>query len=361
LRSRLPALVALTTLACGGVRIPAPATIFPLTTTWTTPLPGERIEGDLATDGVRVFVATREGAVRAIDAATGTLLWKIDGRAGRLSAAPTLLILRSPEGAVERLDPETGFTLWRRDSGVEGVWPATLTDTHALVAGEGLTCLRLADGQTTWTAADARQASAPPAVAVERVLLPETGGTLRCLSMIDGTTLWTHAAGGEILASPTVDGDGRVFVGTMAPSILALDLRKGDRRWRWKRGAGVATPATVLDGRVLVASQESVLFAMKPGGGDIVWRAPLPSRPWSGPLLMGSAVLVACHEAELVGYDGRNGKRLGSLKLPAPFATRPVLLAGRVVLGLRGEAAVVALQVPAPGASPSPSPPSPRP
>ena len=355
MRSRLLTLLAVTALACGGVRIPPPATIFPLTTAWSAAFEGERIEGDLATDGTRVFVATREGNLRALDPLTGSVLWKRSGRPGRLSAAETLLILRSPDGTIERLDPETGLPLWRRETGIPGAWPAVVSPGHVLVAGKGLVCLRLADGQRVWTAVADGESSAPPVVAGERVLVPEAGGTLRCLRLEDGSALWTHAAGGEILAPPTVDYRGRVFLGTMAPSILALDIREGKRQWRWKRGAGVATPAAVLGERVLVASQESVLFSMKSGGGAIVWRAPLPSRPWSGPLLMGSAVLVACHETEIVGYDGRDGRRLGNLKLPAPFATRPVLLGTRVLLGLRGPAAVVALHVPVPGASPQPS------
>ena len=127
----------------------------------------------------------------------------------------------------------------------------------------------------------------------------------------------------------------------------------------------------ILDDTVLFATHENVLYALKRGSGKMVWRAGLPSRPLGGPVLMGTAVLVACFENDVVGFDGRTGRRLGALRTTAEIRTPPLLVSGRLYIGLR-DRTVVALQLaaapppqasPEPEASPvwSPSPPPPSP
>ena len=69
----------------GTPRPPPRRRCSPLAAAWKTLL-GEFVVPPLATDGRRVYVATRDGAVRALDLATGAVAWKAEGFAGRLSA-----------------------------------------------------------------------------------------------------------------------------------------------------------------------------------------------------------------------------------------------------------------------------------
>ncbi|HEY6554331.1 MAG TPA: PQQ-binding-like beta-propeller repeat protein, partial [Vicinamibacteria bacterium] len=115
--------------------VPTP---FPMTTLWTTPL-GESIEGNLAANDGAVFVATRDGVVRALAPATGVVLWKAEGPARRvISAGSGHLVARGLDGTVSSLNLGDGATRWTAASGVKGDLAALVTEDLVVVAGEGL-------------------------------------------------------------------------------------------------------------------------------------------------------------------------------------------------------------------------------
>ena len=334
--------------ACHG-RPVVPPDVFPMGTAWTSPV-GESIEGPLATDGVRLFVATRDGAVQALSLATGSVAWRVEGRPGVVGWGPGLVAVREEDGTVWGMEAETGHARWKVESGIAGAIPPVVSADAVLVAGEGLALLDPATGAARWSV------PAPPAVKGRplewgsRVLAGEADGALRCREAATGALAWAFPTGG-IVAAPIVDDRERVLFGTTDRRFLALHLKDGGQRWRWKVGADVQGPAVVLGDKVLFASHDDVLYALNRGSGNMAWRAALPSRPLGGPLLAGTAVLVACFENEVVGFDGRTGKKLGSLKTNAEIRTPPVMAGKQLYLGLRDHT-VVALQLAAPEAAP---------
>ena len=354
--------------ACGGRPVLTPD-VFPVETAWTASL-GEAIEGPLATDGTRLFVATRDGAVRGLDLATGSAVWEVRDRTGVVGAGPGLVALRAPDGIVWGMEPETGRTRWKAETGVIGAIPPVVSREAVLVAGEGLTWLDPATGAARWSVPAPPATRGVPLAWGAHVLAGEADGALRSRDAATGALAWAFPTEG-VVAAPVVDDHDRVLVGTTDRRFVALRARDGKQEWRWKVGADVQAPAVVLDDKVLFATHENVLYALKRGSGKMAWRAGLPSRPLGGPMLVGTAVLVACFENDVLGFDGRTGRRLGALRTSAEIRTPPVLVNRRLYVGLRDHT-VVALQmaaVPQPSASPeaeaspvwSPSPPPPSP
>ena len=313
----------------------------------------EALEGPLVTDDLRIYGATHDGTVVALDRRTGLRAWQVGERPGVLSFGAGTLVVREPHGAVWGIDPASGAPRWKSDSEVAGTLPATVSGDRVLVAGEGLVALDVLTGRKVWAVADAPNASAAPVVSGPWILVGEADGTLRCRDAATGKSLWTVATGGRVIAAPIVDDRQRIFIGTTGRRILALGFEKGHTHWRWRTGADVQVPAAVFGDKVLVASHEDVLYAFKRESGDLVWRAALPSRPLAGPLVLGKSVLVACHENEVVGFDGRSGARLGALRAPAEIRTPPLLIEGLLYVGLR-DRSVVALKLGGAGASPLP-------
>jgi outer membrane protein assembly factor BamB len=335
--------IAAATAACAGrARVTGPPPVFPVATLWVTPLP-EGIEAPLATDGARLFVATRDGVVAALDARTGAVAWRVEQRPGALAYGAGALVVRGATGAVWSLDPSSGRERWKAESGVAGALPAVLDDQRVVVGGEGLAALDARNGHALWTAQDQPKVTARPALSPLWVISGEENA-LRRRDAATGRTLWTLAARGPILAPALVDDRRRVFVGTTDRRFAAVDLDDGDVGWRWKVGADVQAPAVVFEDRVLVATHEDVLYAFKRGNGHVAWRSPLPSRPFGAPLLVGGAVLVACHESDLVGFDARTGRRLGAIRTPGEMRAPPVLAQDRLFVGMR-DRSVVALKL----------------
>lgn len=350
-------MLAASSLAACAPRLEVPPAVFPMSQVWVAPL-DDHVVGPVASDGRLVFVATREGSLRAIDVSSGELRWRVPERAGYLAATEGTLVSREADGTVWAIDPATGSARWKSESGIAGELPAVFDGERLVVAGKGLAMLDVAGGGVLWTLPDV-VATAVPVPAGPCLLVAEEGGTLRCRAPDSGKPLWSWTAGGAIHARAVVDDEGRILLGTAAREFVAVKLDDGGRRWRWRLGADVRTRAALLGDRVVFASHEAVLYALRRGNGNLAWRATIPSRPVGAPLVLGDGVIVTCYGARpdenlLLGFDGRNGRRLGEMRTPGEIEADPLLVGDRLVLALR-EPRLLALQLAAPS-EPEPAP-----
>jgi outer membrane protein assembly factor BamB len=356
---RFASLLGLLLVAGCAAKPPAPRPpLFPLTAAWKTLL-GDFVVPPLATDGRRVYVATRDGVVRALEPATGEVTWKAGGLPGRLSAAEGVLLVRGDGGVLTSLHPRTGAVRWTADTGVAGTMPAAVDGDRALVAGQGLAAVDLSTGRALWADLSGTPTTTPPVSAGSRLLAGEGDGTLRCRDRATGLSLWVARTARALLAPPLVDeARRRLYLGTTDKRILELSLDRGERGWAWRVGADIAHAGLLLPGQVLFASHDAVLYSLR-RGGNLNWRGALPSRPLSPPLVVGGYVLVACLENELVALAPETGTTAGRLRTAAEIRTAPLLAPGDfVVVGLR-DRSVIAYALP--GSMPAPTPEVPEP
>lgn len=358
-------------LACARPVVFPPA-LFPAKGTWTRAVDGP-IEGPLASDGTRVYVATRDGKVRALDAATGQVVWTRALSPGTtVGAAGDVVVARETDGNVRRLAGADGRDLWSVAARVTGHVAPSVGGSRVFVAGDGVAALDAADGRLLWAAPGTPAVLHPPALISTQVVVVEADGTLRGRDVESGLPLWGRRL--SAAAPPLAGENDRLFLGTSERSVLGLRARDGSRRWRWRLGADVDSTPALSGRRLLVATLEAVLYALDRGNGHMLWRQALPSRPLSSPLVIGEGVLVACRESDLVGFALADGARLGAIRTPGEMRTPPLLVGDRLVVGTRHPWVVTGLQLdltpkkpqpagarrPArPGAPGQPSPPAP--
>jgi outer membrane protein assembly factor BamB len=352
----LALLLAALSLAGCAARRPAPKPpLFPFAPAWKTLL-GDQVVAPLAADGRRVYVASGDGVVRALDPATGAVAWKAEGLPGRLSAADGVLLARADDGTLRSLHPRTGAVRWKCDTGVPGTLPAVLDGDRALVAGRGLAAVELAGGRLLWADTTGAETTAPPVTAGSRLLAGEKDGTLRCRDRMTGLSLWVLRTRGPLIAPPLVDeARRRLYLGTTDKRILEVSLDEGKEGWAWRVGADVGHPGLLLPKLVLFDSYDAVLYALQ-RGGNLAWRGALPSRPLSAPLVFGDDILVACLENELVALAPDTGARVGSFHTSAEIRTPPILVGALVIVGLRDRSVVAyapAAATPPPSAEPA--------
>ena len=211
-----------------------------MTVAWRVSLP-ETAEGPLATDGERIFVATRDGSVHALDRLTGAVVWQTRKQPGWLGYGSGLLALREADGTVWGLDPQTGSARWKAQSGVAGDLPPVIYKDAVLVAGQGLASLRIDSGGILWSIPEPRL-TVPPVPSGPWILVGEAGGTVRNRDSATGRSLWAFPTAQPLRAEPAVDDRQSVLLGTTDRRFVALGIEKGGERWTWKVGADVAAP-----------------------------------------------------------------------------------------------------------------------
>jgi outer membrane protein assembly factor BamB len=193
--------------------------------------------GPMAADAKRLYVATIEHRVLAVNFADGTIDWSVDldaSIAGGVNLVDGKLVVGTFGDKVVALSPQTGETLWE-------------TPTDGWV----------------WQA---------PVIAGETLFATDLSGTLRALTLAGGAPLWTAKMDAAIQAAPLVIGE-RVFAGASDGMVRAYSTASGVQVWELKLEGKVYGKLLADGDKLIVAVNGSKyqLAAIAPDTGTILW------------------------------------------------------------------------------------------
>ena len=199
--------------------------------------------GAMALDAQRLYIATIEHKVYAVDFQSGKVVWSIDADgaiAGGVTLSGGKLYVGTFTGQVLALDAQTGKTLWQAK----------------------------ADGWV-WQA---------PVAAGDTIFATDLKGTLRALSAADGSPAWNKSLGGPVQAAPAVDS-GTVYIGTTGGVVRAYSAADGTQKWEQTITGGVFGTLRLFSGKlyITVSGTKYQLAELAPDSGAIVWTYLEPS------------------------------------------------------------------------------------
>lgn len=327
--------------------------------------------------GKRLFAMDVEAQVRALDADTGELLWRVelapedddDGiLGGGLAFDDGKIYVTTGFAQVIALDAASGKVLWRRSvSGPMRAGP-TVSDGRLFtvtVANE-LYALSVKDGRTLWTHIGITEMAGllgggSPAVQGDIVVAPYSSGEIVALRVQNGRMVWSDSLTSlrrtdpvssiaHIRGRPVIDR-GRVYVVGHSNRTIAIDLASGNRVW--EQPIGSMFGPWVAGDFIYVISNEGELACLLRKDGRIRWVRPLqrfedeedktdPIR-WTGPVLAGDRLLVAGSNGEIWSVSPYTGSLLGSIKVSGPVAISPAI-ADQTVYLLTDDADLIALR-----------------
>jgi outer membrane protein assembly factor BamB len=271
--------------------------------------------GGLALSGNRLFATTPYGELIALDAGTGSVIWR--QRLGTVLGAPTVaggivyVVGRNSEAwAVEADD---GRLRWRIPS----------SEAPSVLVG-----------------------GAAPAVADGRVIFPFPSGEIVAAFPNTGVTLWnSFLAGGrlgtayaginDITSDPVVIG-GTIYAGNQSGRVVAMNARSGTRIWSAREGA--YSPVLVAGGALFFVSDRNELIRLDAGDGSRVWGTELPFYEANrarrrqavfthyGPVLAGGRLVVASGDEVIRLFSPESGALVGSLPLRGGAASHPIVV-----------------------------------
>lgn len=214
----------------------------------------------LVHDGV-VYFGSSDGQVRALDAATGKLLWAYDA-GDPVHSSPAWangkIVVGTWGTKLLALDAKTGASAWAFQGGAErklsimlGISAAPSVDGDTVYAGarDGFVyALDAATGAMKWKYDAAGSWVLATAAIDDRSIWFGTSDT-RLLVALDKATgkerlradtgVWTYA-------SPVLVG-ASVITGTMNGALYALDTISGERTWTWRTPESVTDADDILD------------------------------------------------------------------------------------------------------------------
>lgn len=214
------------------------------------------IRGAPLVHGPRVYVGSADGALYAVDRASGEVQWKV-ATGGPIAGAPAvagdLVIVAGRGDRVLALAAADGTERW------------TFTLRPALLP------------PTEWN-----YFTAPPVIDGAQVLVPAGDGCLYALDVATGRERWRYQTGDALRAAPRV-ADGVVYQPSGDDYVYALNATDGGLQWKFATdGVGydlssgyirsdIFTRPCLRHGRLCFGSRDGKVYALDPATGTKIW------------------------------------------------------------------------------------------
>ena len=320
-----------------------------------------------AGDGSRVYAASFDGVVSALEPDSGRRVWSSDLEI-ELTAGPgvgdNLVVVISREGDIVCLRAVDGVELWRTNIDGESVSvPIVKDDTVVVVTNDGiLRGLSAFDGAVRWTieqslpALTLRGASVPVIVGTT-VVSGFDNGRLIAASLEDGTVEWE-----SVLSPPSgrsdlerlADVDGAIaavgqdiYAAGYQGRLAALAAESGQILWS-REVSSYAGIGADWD-RLYTVTGDGELLAMARRSGEEQWRqAALLRRQPTTPVSFNTAVAVGDFEGYVHFFDSAEGTPVARERVgKGMISGSPVVIAGRLyVQNESGELAAFEVDAP---------------
>ena len=230
-----------------------------------------------------VVAHTLNDTVRAVDAASGELMWEAKSPIGRISHPIAFdgrwVCVADDAGGLCCLDPRDGSTLWTFEHDTRIPTPAiangrVFATSYQRIGGGGgaVMALDVDTGALLWTA-DVRSAGNRP-VAVDHEVICAGGDGLIGLDAGDGSVRWNAEIYVSMLSPPAVS-DGDVFVRTGNHGVCCVARGTGERRWSMNLELDTQdftfTPPSVCESLILCGLGDGRLHALDAATGEERW------------------------------------------------------------------------------------------
>lgn len=340
------ALAALTLSACSSTPVADAATPAPLKAGELARLPekaigmddrwsvsvgngagGEALYLEPGVQAPAIYVASRDGVLKSIGRASGSLRWKAkltDGITGGVAVDDDLLIIGTDQGDLLAINNKNGKPVWRAALG------SALLSTPRLNAKEVVVqtldgrvqVFERTTGKRRWQFDTpvpplSLRGNAAPVISNDKVYAVSGQGDLYQLDLASGLPIWqtrvTNSRGrGEIERLMDIDGDlvldnnGTLYTAGFQSQLTATDTQQVRRRWQ----LNVSTTESVAvdNAQVYAVDVDGTLAAINKTTGALVWKQEsLKGRKLLAPVIWRGLVVVGDSEGYLHVFSPLDG------------------------------------------------------
>ena len=232
-----------------------------------------------------IFTTGYDGAVYAIDARNGDIIWrsKVADAIGSSPAYYEGLVyvateFYTPSGGMVALDATTGAIVWEDDRMTNHAHSQTGIDTEtgAFAAGcnDGNLYLWDLEPRTFRGTFETHNAIKGPICMHDgTAIFGSWDGNVYAVDTHTLEEVWRYKISDLIMAGAAVHPpSGSVVIGSHEGKVYALDRQTGRRRWDFATGGWVVGSPNVVGDTVLTGSYADVLYALRVEDGEQRWR-----------------------------------------------------------------------------------------
>jgi outer membrane protein assembly factor BamB len=327
--------------------------------------PKLRLGLDVAVDGQRVFVASHNGEVEALDLRTGRRLWARRVRAaisGGPGAGAGLVVVGGSMGEVVALSESDGQVRWQRRVNSEILSAPAVGNDFVVVRGvDGrLQALRSTDGTDSWLVVQevprlSLRGTSDPILVGRLAICGFDNGHVMAIDRTDGMTVWDAAVDqphGSSELQRLIDVDGDVVssgddVFAVAYQGRLARLARDNGRAVWSRQLSSYRGMAVSDDAVFVSGADGTLFRLNRRTGLVEWQQKLlANRQLSAPVLYRGRLVVGDLDGYVHWFDPANGHYLARMRAGKRLISAPPIVAGGLLLVFNDGGELTAFEAP---------------
>jgi outer membrane protein assembly factor BamB len=334
---------------------------------WSASIAGGNNKQRLASAPVvsdnRLFAVGTDAVVYAFSADTGSALWRVsigsEGKdfkdslfGGGASVDGNVVYATSGVGDVAALNAADGSVLWKvKPAGpLRGAPTIAFGGVYVISQDNQIIALNAADGAVLWQATASLEAGSifgagSPAAGQGTIVAGFSSGEVQAYRYENGRDLWEDALArtsmalsvstlSDVDADPVIDR-GRVFALGQGGRMASYELVTGQRTWEISI-AGISTPYVVGEW-VYAMTDDAKLLCVARATGKVRWMQQLkrfrvekekkkkdPIR-WTGPILAGGRLIAVNSEGELVEFSPTDGSTVATTDFDTPLSQSPIV------------------------------------
>ncbi len=175
------------------------------------------------------------------------------------------------------------------------------------------------------------------AVVDDRVFIGTDAKGLLALNAADGKVMWSFPCEVGIRSSPGVS-EGRVYFGDDEGIFRAVDAASGKLAWKFdpETGAEIVSSATFHGELVLFGSYDACLYALSRKDGALRWKVATEGPVHCTPAIGSGHTFVAGCDEQLRTISIDDGRQIAAMSMSAYSAASPALLGDRLFVGTFG-------------------------
>jgi len=164
----------------------------------------------------------------------------------------------------------------------------------------------------------------------QRVYIGSTAGKLHAVDLMDGSLKWQYQAAG-IMAAPAAR-DGAVYFGDVNGTFHCVDAATGKKRWTVAAQDDIVSSANFAGDKIIFGSDDHHLYCVSTEG-KIVWRCKTKEKVRAAPAIVGDHVFVAGCDQHLHVVDLHTGKEVAAIPLGGHVGASAAVLGDHAFVG----------------------------
>jgi outer membrane protein assembly factor BamB len=277
-----------------------------------------------------------DGNAYALNASTGTLIWKYPtGAMGNSPAvANGVVYFAATFGTVYALNAGTGAKLWSHttEALVESN-PVVVNGIIYFGCGFNVCALNASTGAQLWSFATGGFVG-DPAVANGVVYVGSNDGSAYALNASTGAKLWSfYPQVGQ--AHDAAVANGVVYFG-ISNFVYALNASTGVPLWSYRAVTEVDHSPAVANGVVYVGDEGSDVYALDASTGGLLWHYAPENAVQSSPAVANGMVYVNTNDGNIYALNASTGSKLWSFAVSMDGTgnrSSPAIVDGVVYVG----------------------------